>query len=309
MPSLRQLEYLLAVDEQRHFRRAAAKVGVSQPTLSAQLSTLEQTLGTQLVERSRSRVLLTPVGQQIADIARRIVRDVQEIRDVATHKLGEPGGTIRLGLPPTVGPYLLPRVIPRIHRAYPDLKLYVREDMPMNLPDGLDVGKYDVIIAPLPVRAEGLESLPLFREPLYLVVPSDSDLSQRDTIERKELRHRSILTLESGHHLREQVEAICEEFGATLRSEYEGTSLDTVRQMVGMGMGFSFFPGLYVHSVLSRDSSVKAIDLRGRALYRTIGLLWRDTSARKPEFEQLAQHIRETVKRSFSKFTILTAQT
>ncbi len=305
MPSLRQLEYLLAVDDQRHFRRAAAKVGVSQPTLSAQLSTLEETLGAQLVERSRSRVLLTPVGREIADIARRILRDVQEIRDVATHKLGEPGGTIRLGLPPTIGPYLLPRVIPRIHRAYPDLKLYVREDIPHNLPDGLDQGKYDVVIMPVPVRDEGLEMIRLFREPLYLVVPADSDLSGRDQIERKELKHRSILTLETGHHLREQVESLCEEFGAELRSDYEGTSLDTVRQMVGMGMGLSFLPGLYVHSALGRDSSVKSIDLKGRALYRTIGLLWRDTSARKPEFEQLAQHIRETVKRSFSTFQIL----
>ena len=305
MPSLRQLEYLLAVDDQRHFRRAAAKVGVSQPTLSAQLSTLEQTLGAQLVERSRSRVLLTPVGKEIVEIARRIVRDVQEIRDVATHKLGEPGGTIRLGLPPTIGPYLLPRVIPRIHRAYPDLKLYVREEMPFNLPDSLDQGKYDVVIMPVPVRDEGLEMVRLFREPLYLVVPADSDLSGREQIERKELKHRSILTLETGHHLREQVESLCEEFGAELRSEYEGTSLDTVRQMVGMGMGLSFLPGLYVHSALARDSSVKSIDLKGRALYRTIGLLWRDTSARKPEFEQLAQHIRDTVRRSFSQFQIL----
>lgn len=308
MPSLRQLEYLLAIDEQRHFRRAAAKVGVSQPTLSAQISTLEQTLGAQLVERSRSRVLLTPVGNEIAVIARRMLRDAQEIRDVATHKLGEPGGTIRLGLPPTIGPYLLPRVVPRIHRAYPDLKLYVREDMPLNLPEGLDIGKYDVIITPLPVKAEALEAIPLFREPLHLVVPSDSDLSGRDFIERQELRHRPILTLESGHHLREQVETLCEEFGADLRSEFEGTSLDTVRQMVGMGMGLSFLPGLYVQSTLARDSSVKSIELKGRALYRTVGLLWRDTSARKPEFEQLAHHIRETVKKSFSTFQILTSQ-
>ncbi|MBU2531637.1 MAG: hydrogen peroxide-inducible genes activator [Alphaproteobacteria bacterium] len=305
MPSLRQLEYLLAIQDERHFRRAAAKMGISQPTLSAQLSTLEQALGAQLVERSRSRVLLTPVGKEVAEIARRIVRDVQEIRDVATHKLGEPGGTIRLGLPPTIGPYLLPRVIPRIHRAYPHLKLYVREDVPRNLPDGLDQGKYDVVIMPVPVRAQGLESISLFREPLYLVVPADSDLSQRDYIERKDLKGRSILTLESGHHLREQVEALCEEFGAELLTDYEGTSLDTVRQMVGMGMGLSFLPGLYVHSTLGRDGSVKLVELKGRSLYRTIGLLWRDTSARKPEFEQLAQHIRDTVRKSFSRFPIL----
>ena len=306
MPSIRQLEYLLALDEQRHFRRAAAKIGVSQPTLSAQISSLEQTLGAQLVERSRSRVLLTPVGNEIAEIARRVLRDVQEIKDVATHKLGEPGGTIRLGLPPTIGPYLLPRVVPRIHRAYPELKLYVREDVPMNLPEGLDIGKYDVIIMPLPVHAQALEVQPLFREPLYLVVPADSELSGHEAIERRDLKNRSILTLESGHHLREQVESLCEEFGANLRSEFEGTSLDTVRQMVGMGMGLTFLPGLYVHSNLNRDNSIRAIPLKGRSLHRTIGLLWRDTSARKPEFEQLARHIRDTVKKSFANFQILT---
>jgi LysR family hydrogen peroxide-inducible transcriptional activator len=307
MPSLRQLEYLLAVDELRHFRRAAAKVGVSQPTLSAQLSTLEQTLGAQLVERSRSRVLLTPVGRQVVEIARRVIRDVQEMRDVATHKLGEPGGTIRLGLLPTIGPYLLPRVIPRIHRAYPDLKLHVREDMAPNLQVGLDEGRYDLVILPLPVKAEGLKTSALFREPLYLVVPSDSDLSTRSQIDRKDLKHRSIITLEVGHHLREQVEALCEQFGAELLTDYEGTSLDTVRQMVGMGMGLSFLPGLYVHSALGRDTSVKSVTLKGRGLYRTIGLLWRDTSARTPEFQQLAQHIRDTVRRNFPTFSILSS--
>jgi len=306
MPTLRQLEYLLAVDEERHFRRAAAKVGVSQPTLSAQLGALEQTLNAQLVERSRSRVLLTPIGTEIVDIARRILRDVQEIRDIATHKLGEPGGTIRLGVPFTIGPYLLPRVIPRIHRAYPDLKLYVREDMPKNLPEGLDQGKHDVIIVPIPVRAEGVETMPLFREPLCLVVPADSELAKRNQIERHDLKCRPVLTLGEGHHLRTQVAALCEEFGAELRKEYEGTSLDTVRQMVGMGMGLSFLPGLYVHSALARDASVKSVELKGRTLYRTIGLLWRNTSARKPEFEQLAHHIRDTIKKSFAKFVILT---
>ncbi|MEM7464551.1 MAG: LysR substrate-binding domain-containing protein [Pseudomonadota bacterium] len=305
MPSLRQLEYLLAVAELRHFRRAAAKVGVSQPTLSAQINALEERLGAQLVERSRSRVLLTPVGEQVTETARRIMRDVQEIREIATHKLGEPGGTIRLGLPPTIGPYLMPRVIPKIHRAYPDLKLYVREDIPSNLPDGLDSGKYDVLIAPIPVKAEGMDTIHLFREPLHLVVPADSDLGKRESIERKELKHRSILTLETGHHLRELVVGLCDDFGAELRAEYEGTSLDTLRQMVGMGMGLSFLPGLYVRSELRGGGNVKQIELKGRTLYRTIGMIWRNTSARKPEFEQLGQHIRDAVKRSFTNFPIL----
>ncbi|MGI9426423.1 MAG: hydrogen peroxide-inducible genes activator [Hyphomicrobiaceae bacterium] len=305
MPSIRQLEYLLAVDDARHFRKAAAKVGVSQPTLSVQLATMEKRLGVQLIERSRSRVLLTPIGQEIVEIARRILRDVQEIRDVATHQLGHPGGTIRLGLPPTIGPYLLPRVIPRVHRSYPDLKLYVREEVPHGLPGSLEQGVHDLVIMPVPVKADGLESMPLFREPLHLIVPSDSDLGKRDQIERKDLKGRSVLTLEPGHQLREQVDAICSEFGADLLNDFEGTSLDTVRQMVGMGMGLSFLPGLYVHAMLGKDSTVKTVELRGRAIYRTIGLLWRDTSARKAEYELLANHIRETIKRSFPKFQIM----
>ena len=305
MPSIRQLEYLLAIHEHRHFRRAAVKVGVSQPTLSAQIMALEERLGVQLIERSRSRVLVTPVGQEVVEIARRILRDVQEIRDVATHQLGKPGGTIRLGLPPTIGPYLLPRVIPRIHRSYPDLKLYVREEVPHSLPASLEQGVHDVIIMPIPVRSDGLESATLFREPLHLVVPSDSDLGGREVIERRDLKGRAILTLESGHQLREQVDAICSEFGAEILTDFEGTSLDTVRQMVGMGMGLSFLPGLYVHAMLARDSSVRTVELKGRSLYRTIGLLWRTTSARKPEFEQLAQHIRETVKRNFPRLQIM----
>lgn len=305
MPRIRQLEYLLAVDEARHFRRAATRVGVSQPTLSAQLIALETQLGVQLVERSRSRVLLTPVGREIVTIARRILRDVQEIRDVADAQQGELAGTIRLGLPPTIGPYLLPRVIPRIHRSYPDLKLYVREEVPHTLPESLEQGTHDVVIMPVPVRAEGLNAISLFREPLYLVLPSDSDLADRDRVERKDLKGRAIIALETGHQLREQVDIICSDFGAELLTDYEGTSLDTVRQMVGMGMGLSFLPGLYVHTSLSKDASVRAIELKGRALYRTIGMMWRDTSAREAEFERLAQHICETVKRSFPKFQLL----
>ena len=147
--------------------------------------------------------------------------------------------------------------------------------------------------------------LPLFREPLYLAVASDSDLASREHIERKDLRGRSIIALETGHQLREQVDAICNEFGAVLLTDFEGTSLDTIRQMVGMGMGLSFLPGLYVQSNLSKDAAVRTVELKGRALYRTIGIMWRHTSARKDEFVRLAGHIRETVKRNFPKFQLL----
>ncbi len=305
MPSLRQLEYLLAIAAERHFRRAAERAGVSQPTLSAQLSALEERLGVQLVERSRSGVMLTPAGEGIETIARRVLRDVQEIKDVAAGQKGELSGVVRLGLPPTIGPYLLPRLLPKLHKAYPQLKLYVREEVPQSLPSTLQDGGHDVVIMPVPVRSGDLVSTALFREPLYLAVPADHPLAAREEVERNDLRGQSILTLETGHQLREQVEAICDEFGADLLVDFEGTSLDTLRQMVGMGMGLSFLPGLYVHTSLDKDSSVRALQLRGRSLYRTIGIAWRKTSARSTEFEKLARHVQDGMKRSFPGFSLL----
>ncbi|MFY0611176.1 MAG: LysR family transcriptional regulator [Hyphomicrobiaceae bacterium] len=305
MPSIRQLEYLIALSDTSHFRRAAEKIGVSQPTLSAQLATLEESLGAQLVERSRSRVMLTPLGKDVERVARQVLRDVQEMRDLCAVQSGQFSGTIRLGLPPTIGPYLLPHLVPRVHKAYPDLKLYVREEVPHGLPARLQEGHHDVIVMPLPVVGDELQSIPLYREPLYLAVPADGPLAGSTVLDRRDLKGQAVLTLESGHHLHEQVEAICEEFGAVPLSNFEGTSLDTLRQMVGMGMGISFLPGLYVHGTVAKDRSIKIIELKGRAIYRAIGIFWRKTSARGAEFEQLAEHIKETVRRTFPSCTVL----
>lgn len=302
MPSIRQIEYLVALHDARHFRRAAEHVGVSQPTLSAQLKAMEERLGGQLVERNRSGVIFTPLGERILDNARRILRDVQEIRETALSYGKEFGGTIRLGLPPTIGPYLLPRMLPHLHSAYPNLRLYVREEVPHTLPRALQDGRYDVLITPLPVRGQGLESLPLFREPLFIVMASDHPIAKKREIERADLRGQSILTLEAGHQLHEQVEAMCEEFGARLRFDYEGTSLDTLRQMVGMGTNLSFLPGLYVRSVLGRDKSVKAREIKACPNFRTIGLVWRQASALGDRYQTLADYVRDTIEREFPDF-------
>lgn len=305
MPSLRQLEYLVAISDARNFRRAAERVGASQPTLSAQLKTLESRLGTQLIERDRHSVIITPIGERVVLLARRILQDAQEIRDVAAHRGSEFSGTIRLGLPPTIGPYLLPKIVPDLHRTYPDLKLYVREDKPQTLPAALMEGRYDLLIMPLPVRGLSVETLPIFREPLFIAMAADHELAKNRTIVRADLKGQAILALESGHQLHEQVEAVCEDVGASLMFDYEGTSLDTLREMVGMGMGLSFLPGLYVRSSLGQDPSVKISDLADRSLHRTIGLVWRKSSFRTPEFETLAKHVRHTVRRDFADFMLL----
>lgn len=305
MPSLRQFEYLLALEECRHFRRAAENCGVSQPTLSAQLRALEDRLGIQLVERSRTRVIMTPVGTEIAAVARRVLRDVEEIRHLAAGPGTGLGGMVRMGLAPTIGPYLLPKMIPDLHAAYPELKLYMREDYPEALPPALEQGRHDVLIVPLPVNRKELETEPIFREPLYLALAADHPLATRKRIDRRYLRGQSVLTLESGHQLRDQVERLCAEVGAQLLSNYEGTSLDTLREMVGMGMGLSFLPGLYVRSSLGQNSAIRVAELRGAPIYRTVGIVWRKSSARAEEFRTLADHLRNTVRREFPEFTIV----
>lgn len=305
MPSLRQLEYLLALDAHRHFRRAAESCGVSQPTLSAQLRSLEDRLGVQLVERNRTAVILTPVGRQIADVGRRMLSDAEDIRQLAVGYSHGVGGLVRLGMAPTIGPYLLPRMVPDLRATYPSLKLYVREDMPSALPRALERGQHDLLVTPQLRDRRELMSRPLFREPLYLAIPVDHPLAQKDQVDRADLHGQSVLTLESGHQLHEQVERICSEVGAELLSDYEGTSLDTVAEMVGMGMGVSFLPGLYVRSGLSQNPAVVIVKLAGAPIFRTIVLAWRKSSARSAVYQVLGDHFCDTVRREFPGFTVV----
>ena len=305
MPTLRQLEYLVALERHRHFRRAAEQCGISQPTLSAQLRALEDRLGVRLVERPPTRVLMTDVGAEISSLARRILQDVEEIRHLAASQGAGLSGVVRMGLARTVGPYILPRMISELHAAYPALKLYVREDLPAALPIELESGRQDVIVTPLPIQPTDLESEAVFREPLYLALPVDHPLALKKRIERRDLRGQEVLSLETGHQLHEQVMALCEEVGARVLADYEGTSLDTLREMVGMGMGLSFLPGLYVRSSLGQDTSLRITTVSGAPIFRTIGLAWRKSTIRRDQFRALADHFRTSVKREFPDFTIL----
>lgn len=301
VPTLRQYEYLVAVADTRHFGRAAERVHITQPTLSEQLRALEQRLGVQLVERSRSSVVVTPLGFEVVEIARRMLRDGQRISDL-TRTIGTGmGGVVRLGLPSTIGPYLLPRVVPHIHALYPQLKLYAREELPSVLPQGLAEGLHDVIVAPLPVAQTGFEEAVLFDEPLYLAVPLDHELAQRDSIKAHDLAGFDLLALGPGYQLRDIVVNLAAEVGANIRFDYEGTSLDTLREMMATGLGISVLPGLYVRSVLHNDPRFKTFEIGRRGLKRTFGMLWRKTKSSQPNFERLASLFRETVEHEFTK--------
>ena len=302
MPTLRQLEYLVAVADTLHFHRAAAKVHASQPTLSSQLKVLENRLGVELVERSRRRVVLTPLGTEVAAIARRALRDVAEIRNLISANRGELSGIIRLGLPATKGPWFLPRVIPDLHRTFPNLKLHVREDLPRSLVNDLQEGVHDVIIVPIPVTGPQLQSVAIYREPLYVAVSTDHPFARTNRIRRSALKGQSVLVLGPGHQLHELAIALCRELGAKVLLDYEGTSLDTLREMVGMGLGITFLPGLYVRTALAAHPHIKVLELQGRPIHRTIGLVWRKASVRHSNYRRLGLLFSEVIRRDFSDF-------
>jgi LysR family transcriptional regulator, hydrogen peroxide-inducible genes activator len=288
LPNLRQLEYLVAVADTRHFRRAAERTNTTQPTLSEQIKALEQRLGVQLLERTTSRVVVTSVGQQVVDIARRMLRDANEIRVLATSGGKELAGLLRLGLPPTIGPYLMQHAAPQLHKKYPDLKLYVREEIPQSLPRALEEGVYDIIIAPLPIRGAEIASVSLFREPLFLTVAADHPLAQKKVVKFADIKGDDMLALGPGHQLHEAVVTLCEEAGARLRYDFEGTSLDMLREMVIMRLGITFMPGLYVSCELLTDPNVRTLEIKDRSVFRPIGMAWRKSSAHQETYLKLA---------------------
>ena len=302
--TLRQLRYLIALDDAKHYRRAAERCGISQPSLSAQVQNIEGALGVQLVERSRSGVALTPVGREVAERARRILDDVQGIVDFTAGAQRGLVGTIRLGAKPTLGPYLLPHVVAKLHRQHPELNLYVREGAPRELEHELSRGIHDVILAQLPVTGSELITQRMFREPLYLAVAADHPLASKADVVTADLKGLQVLSLSPNYHLHDQINALCQEFGATLLRDYEGTSLDALRQMVGMGMGVTFLPALYVRSEIPSRSEVVVKPLTGKSVTRSVGLVWRKSAGRAAAYKQIAEVMRDVVAQKFKNLII-----
>ena len=305
MPSLKQLRYLVALDEERNFRRAAERCHVTQPTLSAQLKELERQLGATLVERSRAHVLITPLGRAVCTRARRALREVDEIRALVA-QAGRPlQSTIRTGVVQTLGSYLLPLIVPELHESHPRLKLYMREGLPDFLLGALSDGTLDLLFVPLPVRQADLETLSIFREPIAVVMPHDHRFADLAAIAPEALRGETILALEPGHKLYDQVRRICDQSGAELSRDYEGTSLDTLRQMVAMGMGLSLMPALYIKSEVAHQDIVVSRPFAGPPPARTIGMVWRRGTAREAEFRALADQICAILRRQAPEVVVL----
>lgn len=274
--TIRQLRYLVALGATLSFRRGAERCGISQPSFSAQIRLLEDNLGVQLAERGNGPVAMTPKGRELVAMAIDILDRVESLKSLAGE--GPLSGVLRLGVKATLGPYLLPHIVRRLHQTHPALRLFIREGPPVELERELLEGLHDVVLAQLPMGSRDVQSVRLFREPLFLAVAADDPLAQNEHFTRQDLEGRDVLTLSPQFHLHDQVLRLCEEAGARLRRDYEGTSLDALRQMAAMGLGITFLPALYAASEVRDAGDVVVLRAERQQLTRSIGLAWRKGS-------------------------------
>lgn len=304
--TLKQLTYFVALADTRHYRKAAERVGISQPSLSQQIVGLEAALGLELVERGQRGAVLTPGGREVLAQARKILEETTVLKGLAQDAREGISGTIRLGSTPTLGPYLLPYVMRRLHRAHPSLKVIVRDAPPLVLQNELLEGQHDLILTQLPVRSADVEVQRLFREPLKLAVAQDHPLAGKSMAEDADLEGQDILALPSTYLLHNQIVALCEELGANLRQDYEGTSLDALRQMTALAMGISFLPALYVRSEVSAETGdVAVLNFRKGRFTRSIGLVWRRRSAHGRIIARIGEVVRAVAADRFRELVIL----
>lgn len=288
-PTHRQLEYLVALGETGHFGEAARRCNVSQPTLSVQVALLEKQLGATLIERMPGQVAPTPVGAEIIAAARVVLLGLDEIRVLAASSKGNLGGSLRLGVVSSFGPYFLPYLLPELHREHRDLKVYIREDRPRLLERAVLEGETDCALGQIPDQEELFAFRHICRERIYLGVPKEHPLARLQRVPVSALKGERLLTLGPGHRLLDDVRQLATISGAMLAEDYEGSSLDALRQMVSIEMGLSLFPELYVRSEFAREQNVRLLTLDGWSGERQIGFFWRKSSARGGHFEALAQ--------------------
>ncbi len=291
-PTLRQLQYLVAVADTGKFGEAAKRTNVSQPSLSAQIADMEEYLGSVLIERGRHGAFLTPLGEEAVRRARLILRDVEDLKAVLAADGSSLAGRIRLGVLPTVGPYLLPIVTRYLHVKYPSFRLHVREERTIDLEAHLHDGHFDTIIS-IYDDNDSTEHIPLFEENLWVCAAPDDPIAQSSgDIKLADLKGRPLLSLGHGHRFNMKIQAIAEAAGAHVSSEYEGTSLDAIRQMAEMGAGVAVFPSLYALTEARRDPDLVVRRIDDPIARREVSLIFRQTSPLKDRLVQLAEELR-----------------
>jgi LysR family hydrogen peroxide-inducible transcriptional activator len=290
--NLRDLRYLVAIAEHKHFGRAAEACFVSQPTLSTQLKKLEQTLGVTLIERTNRRVMLSPAGEEIVEQAQKILREVNTLTAMAEQYRDPLGGDFRLGIIPTVAPYLLPKILGPLNKAFPKLRLHLTEAQTSQLTRMLKQGDLDALLLALPLQEENVTELELFKEPFLFAASKQHPKAKQTSVTLSDLEDEEVLLLEDGHCLRDQALDVCNSHRAVENTNFRATSIETLRQMVAANAGITLMPQL---AVQKRSGSVRYLPFSGRAPYRSIGLCWRATSTRAQLLEELGETLKQAV--------------
>lgn len=294
--NLRDLRYLVALAETQHFGQAAQRCHVSQPTLSAQLKKLENYLGAPLIERQPRRITLTPLGLQVVVRARRLLAEADDIQSLARTHRDPLAGKLGMALIPTVGPYLLPGIAPRLRRRLPKLKLQLFEHQTAPLLDKLHAAEFDLGILALPVEDEGLATRPLYEEPFVVAMPEKHRLAAQDTIRRSDIEGETLLLLEDGHCLRDQALEVCSRLRVHEDQDYRATSLETLRQMVASGAGITLLPELSTIGPFSHTRGLVIRPFTRPVPGRTIGLAWRRSTTREAAIRAVSDIIAEAMK-------------
>ncbi|MCB9897986.1 MAG: LysR family transcriptional regulator [Planctomycetes bacterium] len=296
-PTLRQLEYLVAVARTLNFREAAEACHVTQPALSAQIQQLEAGLGVTLLERDKRHVRVTAAGHDLVERARSILRDVDELL-AAAHTHSRPlTGTLRVGVIPTVAPYLLPHVLPPLRQAHPELRVLLREEQTARLCETLRAGELDVLLLALEADLGDVETYALVHDPFVLAARHDHPLVARDDVVPDDLLDDVVLLLEEGHCLGEQTRAVCAQAGRAEEADVRATSLSTLVQMVAAGLGITLLPSLAIEVEVRAGLGLAVVPFRAPAPGRTIGLAWRRSSPRGEEFALLGETLKRHVPR------------
>ncbi|SDD85531.1 MULTISPECIES: hydrogen peroxide-inducible genes activator [Kordiimonas] len=290
-PTLKQLRYLVALHRTNHFGKAADACHVTQSTLSAGLQELENLLGTQLVERTKRSVMFTALGEEIVRRAQGILNDVDDLTDLATSAKDPLKGIVRMGVIPTIAPFLLPKIMPAISRKLPDLELHLREDKSAELCELVRSGELDLVLYALPYACGDVAELPLFHDPFLVAFPEGE--APKGGIKSTELDEKRLMLLEEGHCLRDHALEACQLLGRGARREMAGTSLNTILQMVAAGHGITLLPGMAVEAGLTEGTGVEVLPFADIVPTRTIGLIWRKTNPRASTFEALGRVIKE----------------
>lgn len=292
LPTVKQLRYFTALAEEKHFGRAAARCFVSQSAFSVAIQELETLLGADLVDRTNRRVTITSTGQEIAVLAKLCLQDLTTLVEAARGQGRPLQGSLHLGIIPTIAPFLLPRVLPELREAFPELKLFLHEDMTQRLYDALLDGSLDLALIALPYELAGVEQMKLFRDRFVLAARKDTELVDPEHYRFSRLHAGSVLLLREGHCLREHAVEACRMRDTQKMSRFSASSLLTLIEMVDADLGVTFLPEMAVDSAMLQNTQVKTYALSDNS-FRTIGLVWRRGSAREAEFRTLGRFFAE----------------